>query len=350
MTRRSGGVRRTLGLLAAVWLLSRAAAADAADVLVVRPTLDDRFIEEIFHRVGGELRVHAFVVREQQPSGDDVSMAEARALLAGSGAAACISFIWQGDTSVVRVWVAGPSGTPALFEAVSLQRTPDVPTVLAARAVDLLTVALDRNRPLAALPPGGSPVADSTAPTLTVAPPAAITAAPRDWSLAVGAALIIGGGRFGNAAGPELALARALARRWAIGVRLAAPLWGQRLGNDDASAKQTQALGLIEGQTLLASWRALAVRARVGLGADYLRINGDVVPAVASAMPAQATAWVATAAAGVALSLAVSPRVAVDVGGGVCAAWPRPHIHLGHETVALTQPQPSLTVGVRFDL
>jgi hypothetical protein len=42
--------------------------------------------------------------------------------------------------------------------------------------------------------------------------------------------------------------------------------------------------------------------------------------------------------------------VAVDVGGDVVAAWPRPHIHLGHETVALTQPQPSLTVGVRFGL
>ncbi|HEY2899512.1 MAG TPA: hypothetical protein VGL59_02970 [Polyangia bacterium] len=347
MTRRPGGVRHTLGLLAAVWLLSRAAAADAADVLVVRPTLDDRFIEEIFHRVGGELRVHAFAVREQEPSGDDVSMAEARALLARTGAAACVSFIWQGDTSVVRVWVAGASGTPALFEAVALQRTPDVPTVLAARAVDLLTVALDRNRAPA---PHAPPVADSTAPTLTATPPAAASAAPPDWSLAVGAALIASGGRFGNAAGPELAVARALTRRWAIGVRVAAPLWGQRLSNDDGSAKQTQALGLLEGQALIASWRALGVRARVGLGADYLRVNGDVVPAVASVVPAQATAWVATAAAGLALSLAVSPRVAVDVGGDVVAAWPRPHIHLGHETVALTQPQPSLTVGVRFGL
>src|SRR5258708_35131390 len=207
--RTAARVARMMIVLASALAATESAARAASDVVVVRPRAPDAFVDEIFHRVGGELTLHGFAVRPQDAvDGDDLSLAQASALLARTGAGACVGFLSRGDASVVRVWVAGKGGAPSLFEAVSLQRTPDAPTILAARAVDLLTAAL--GQPQA---PAGPPV------VVAAAPPVQPPAAPPRFFLGVGASLIGRGEGFGAAAGPLLSLEGVVSPRLWLGGR-----------------------------------------------------------------------------------------------------------------------------------
>jgi hypothetical protein len=321
------------------------ATARAADVLVVRPSVSDPFVDEIFHRVGGELRLHAFSVRQDEAAAEDISLGDAQELLSRTGADACVSFISRGEVSVVRVWVAATGAAPRLFESVSLHRTPDVPTVLAARAVDLLIAALDEVRPRAApATPAGAPTADLVAHVEEPAAP------PSPWSLGIGSVALAGGSHFSAAVGPEVAAVRALSPRFAAGLRLAGPLWGARHAAADASADLIQGRALLHFSATLGAWRALSARLRAGVGAQYIHVAGRVAEGIASIRATTDGGWTVAGTAGLDVAVALSSRLAVGLGADAGILWPRPRIEVGRDTVRFDQFRPSLTLDVRFNL
>ncbi|MEA2699772.1 MAG: hypothetical protein QOI66_4043, partial [Myxococcales bacterium] len=246
----AGAVIVSLAVASAAWA--------ATSVVVLRPLPRDPFIDEIFHRVGGELRVHGFSVQQQDAqTEDDLPLGEARDLLAKTHADACVAFLSRGETSVVRVWVAGQDGAPSLFEAVSLRRTPDVPTILAARAVDLLTSALAQ--PTQPSPPPASPPAASPADTVVAhgnEPPRP----PPRWALAIGSVAALRNAGFGSSLGPQLTLEGTVSPRWSWSARLIGPLWGPRHTNNDASVSLIEGAGLAQAVATLVSWPWLAAR------------------------------------------------------------------------------------------
>lgn len=341
MQRRVGQV-----LAAVVSFLVFGSAAEAVEVLLVRPATSDLFVDELFHRVGGELSLHAFSVRQEEGTAEVVSLSEAQALLTRTGAGACVSFIARTDISVVRVWIAAADAAPQLFEAVSLHRTPDVPTVLAARAVDLLTTALDARRPAVSPPVAAPPetAVDAVTRADRTASPASL------WVLSLGSLIASGGDMFTVAAGPEIAVVRALSPRLAAGLRVAGPLWGARHDAVDAHADLLQGRALLHLQATIGAWRALSARLRAGAGAHYVRVAGRVADDIGSFAPATDQGWTAAAVVGIDVALALSPRIAIGVGGDAGLLWPRPRIEVGRDTVRFDQLRPSLTLDVRFNL
>ncbi|HXI60777.1 MAG TPA: hypothetical protein VNO55_32175 [Polyangia bacterium] len=334
------------GAAAVIVCLTVASAAWAAtSVVVLRPPQQDPFIDEIFHRVGGELRVHGFSVQQQDAqTEDDLPLGEARDLLARTHADACVAFLSRGETSVVRVWVAGQDGAPSLFEAVSLRRTPDVPTILAARAVDLLTSAL--GQPTQPSPP--PPPATTPPPDTLVAPGDERPTAPPRWALAIGSVAAMRNAGFGSSLGPQLTLESVLTPRWSWSARLVGPLWGPRHTNDDATVSLTEGAALAQAVATLISWPWLAARARFGVGGVWLHAAGSVDPAVSSLLGNTQTRLTAVAALGVELIIPLAARVSVGLGGDLFAMWPRPVVDVGHQTVRIAQPQPSAALDLRF--
>jgi hypothetical protein len=217
---------------------------------------------------------------------------------------------------------------------------------LAARAVDLLTAALDEGRPRApaAAAPVTKPAADLIAQRETAAAP------PSPWILGIGSVAVAGGSTFSAAIGPELALVRTLSPRFAAGLRIAGPLWGARHDAADADADLIQGRGLLHLQMSLGAWRAISARLRAGLGAHYVHVAGRVAQGVASIAPTTDQGWTVTGTGGIDVAVALSPRIAVGVGADAGILWPRPQIEVGRDTVRFDQLRPSLTLDVRFNL
>jgi len=182
--------------------------------VLAHPPGADAFLEELFNRVAGELRVHAFApLIEDGPEGEP-SMPHANALLERTGADAAIFLVEQGEASVVRIWIRRRDALPTLLEATALHRGDEVPTMLATRAVDLLRGELGRVAPAPA--PAPTPVA-------VAAPAADVRAAPSRWFLQLGAGTLADPGAFGAAAGPEAALAWRARPQWSFAARVSGP-------------------------------------------------------------------------------------------------------------------------------
>ena len=341
---------RALGvaLAAGTSLAFPAWALAAGDVLVLRPPATDPFAEEILHRVGGELRLHGFVVRQQDAATADPSPDDVRTLLAETAATACVSLVARAEVTVVRVWLASSAAMPALFEAVSLQRAPDVPTALAARAVDLLMAALPDDR--AGTAP--APASNSTPPQLSARAPEAVTgedplAQPYPWTVAAGSLVMGGAGAFGSSLGAQLTLTRQLTSRLSVGLRVAAPLVGAWHTSADAEARLVSEQALLLLQALAASWGRLRVRVGAGAGACTVAVTGRVPEGATSLAPAQDRVWLLAAGVGLDLSLALSARVALGMSGDLAATLPRLSVQVGREVIALGRLHPSLALDAR---
>jgi len=230
----------------------------ASDVVLVQPPAADSFLQEVFHRLNGELRVHGFSTKQESVS-REASLRLARDLLERTGADACMFLVWQGETSVIEVWVAAPASPPVLFEAVALRRSPEVPMKLAVRAVDLLKAALARDR-LAVLP---APTPPAVAMTASVAP---VAPALSRWSVEVGGCFLMDWRAFGAAWGPQILLARAVSDRLAVAVRVAGPAFGAGHSTANAGVDLVQGFGLVEGLAIIARNAGFALRAAAGAG------------------------------------------------------------------------------------
>jgi hypothetical protein len=334
-----------VALAAGTSLALPAWAVAAGDVLVLRPPATDPFAEEILHRVGGELRLHGFVVRQQDAATADPSPGDVRTLLAETAATACVSLVARAEVTVVRVWLASASAMPALFEAVSLQRAPDVPTALAARAVDLLMAALPDDRA------GTAPAlaSSSTPAPLSARAPAGEDplAQPYPWTVAAGSLVMGGAGAFGSSLGAQLTLTRQLTSRLSAGVRVAAPLVGAWHTSADAEARLISEQALLLLQALAATWGRLRVRVGAGAGPCTVAVTGRVPEGATSLAPAQERAWLLAAGVGLDLSLALSARMALGLNGDLSATLPRVSVQVGREVIALGRLHPSLALDAR---
>jgi hypothetical protein len=315
-------------------LLACAGTARAAQVVLAHPPGADAFLEELFNRVTGELRVHAFApLIEEGPEGEP-SMPQAAALLERTGADAAIFLSQQGEASVVRIWIRRRDALPALQEATALHRSDEVPTMLATRAVDLLRSELARAAPA---PP---PVVVSTTP-----PPA--PEAPSPWSLQVGASALADPGGFGAAAGPEAALARRGAGRWSFAARVSGPFWGASASGPEATATLLQGLATLEAWPTLLQGRVLAVHGVLGAGAHFARADGEVIPGVLS-LRAEHHARVSFAAtAGVEAEVILGARLALVATARAAAPLPSLSIVVGRDTHHLGPVLPAGALALR---
>jgi hypothetical protein len=309
-------------------------AARATEVVLAHPPAADAFVEEIFNRVAGELRVHAFAPRiEPGPEGEP-SLPDATALLARTGADAAIFLIQQGDASAVRIWIRRADALPALLEAVALHRSDEVPTMLAARTVDLLQGELGRAARVAAPPP------------VAVAAPAA-SPRPARWFLQVGASALADPGAFGPGAGPEAALAWRGGQRWCLAVRVSAPLWGASASGPEASVTLVQGLATLEVWATLLRGRLLGLRGILGPGVHAASADGEVSPGVLSLRAQHPDRFSFAATAGLEAELSLSPRLALVATARAVAPLPPLSVAVGRDTHRLGPVLPAAALALR---
>ena len=320
-------------------LLGVSEPAWASDVTLVAPAPGDGFIEEVFHRVGGELRLQGIAYDQREGEGEQACP---RALGRTSPrAVACIVVAWQGDASVVRIWVTPPGArTPALLEAVALQRSVEAPTLLATRTVDLLKDALalpspERHRPSEPAP-------------LKPAPPKPEQHESQAFAFGAGFSELGAPSRFGAAWGPYLEFSGRLGERWQLRARLAGPLLGANASNAEASAQLTQGFGQLSVDLLLARLGPCDFTLNGGLGAHFIRVRGKVAQGVASLDARTDDRLGPAALAGLGVSVALGSRVSWVADAHGLLFWPRPRVLIGREWVRLGQPQLLLASGLRF--
>jgi hypothetical protein len=303
---------------------------------VAHPPDADTFLEELFNRVAGELRVHAFAPRVETGPAGEPSMPEAAEVLERTGADAAIFLTQQGEISVVRIWIRRGGALPALFEAIALHRGDEVPTMLAARAVDLLQAELGR----AARAP--APVA----PVVVAAPPP--VAAPPRWSLQLGTTVLADVGGFGAGVGPEVAFAWLGRQRWSFAVRVSGPAWGASASAPEASATLVQGLATLEAWATLLQGRWLCLRSIMGAGAHVARADGDVEPGILSLRAQRRDRVTFAATLGLEAELALGPRVALVAALRAVAPLPPLSIAVGRDERPLGPVLPAAALGVRF--
>jgi hypothetical protein len=325
-------------LLLIAALLTVCARAAAADVVLVHPALADSFIDEIFNRIRGELRARAIPFEEEETDSQD----SAERVLQRTRCVACLFIVWHGDTSLIRARVNDRSPKPpALFEAVALERNPEVPTLLAARAVDLLVEAM-RAQPA----PAHAAATPASAPSR--APEAIVDATPHSerWSLGVGVSELGALSRWGAAWGPQVfALAR-VSPRLKLAARGAGPLTGAHSQNAEASARWLQWLATVELDAQLARFGPVTLAFVGGAGAHYLNARGAVAEGVSSIAPAHEAHWSAALTAGLSSALFLSPRVSLQLDARGLLLVPPPRIAVGAEAVPFGEPALELSLGL----
>jgi hypothetical protein len=317
------------------WLAS-AGAARAAEVVLAHPPGADAFLEELFNRIAGELRVHSFAPRiEDGPEGEP-SMPHATALLERTGADAAVFLTQQGEASVVRIWIRRKDALPALLEAIALHRTDEVPTMLATRTVDLLEGELRRVAPL--------PV---PAPVVTIAAPPPVPDQPSPWSLQLGAGTLADTGGFGAGVGPEAALAWRGRARWSFAARASGPFWCTTASSTDATARLVQGAATLEAWPTLLQGRVLALRGVLGAGAHVVSADAELRPGVLS-LSAQRRDRVSFAAtAGLEAELALGSRLALVATARAVAPLPPLSIAVGRDTHRLGPVLPAAALALR---
>jgi hypothetical protein len=330
-----------LGLVLVITaMLTISTRASATDVVLVHPVAADPFIDEIFNRVRGELRARAIPFEEEAGSEDSAEPAQ-QAVLQRTHSIACLFFVWHGDTSLIRVWVNdGSPKPPALFEAVALERNPEVPTLLAARAVDLLAAALRTHRaPASSTPPTSAP---------SRAPEAIVDDTPHfsRWSLGAGVTELGAPSPWGAAWGPQIFTAVRLSPGLELDARVAGPLTGARAENAEASARWSQWLGLLAFNAELARFGPGTLGAVAEAGAHYLDARGAVAEGVSSIAPAHQTHFTATVAAGISGAIFLSSRVSLRFDAQALLLVPPPRIAIGGEAASFGEPALELSLGL----
>jgi hypothetical protein len=304
--------------------------------VLAHPPGADASLEELFNRVAGELRVHAFAPRiEEGPEGEP-SLPHATELLQRTGADAAIFLTQQGEASVVRIWIHRRDALPTLLEATALHRGDEVPTMLAARAVDLLQGELSR----VARPP--EPV------QVVAAPPPAVPPAPSRWSLQLGAGALADPGGFGAGAGPEAAFAWHARPRWAFAARVSGPFWGAGVSGPEATATLVQGAATLEAWATLLQGRVLALRGILGAGVHAARVDGDVRAGVLSLQAQRRDRVSFAATAGLEAEAALGAHLALVVTVRAVAPLPPVEIGVGRDTHLLGPVLPTAALALRL--
>jgi hypothetical protein len=332
---------RLLVVLGLAVFFTCSAHAFAADVILVRPAGDDAFIEEIYHRLRGELRAQAVAFEQEEGGANELSEPASQALLGCSDARACIALSWRGEATVIRVWVTEVAGKPAsLFEAAALQRNAEVPTLLAARAVALLSAALRRAE---RSPPNDQPR------VMAQAQPEA-PAAVRSWRIGAGVSGLDFPSRVGLALGPQLSVSHRIAPQLALGAELVAPLLEASVENSEASARLVQGLAALRLEAELTRLGPVSLCLAGGVGAHFLRASGSIAEGIGSLAARSEQRVTLGLIAGGEGVLDLSSRLSLLLDASALLLLPPPRVALGREVIRLGEPGLQLSAGLRFTL
>ncbi len=299
-----------------VALLGAAARADGERgvALIVRGAPPDATAAEVLARVRGELRAARFAVT-LVPAADGAprQLVEAGAHRAGVAAAMGIFF----DAAEPEVWVANARSGRTTVEPLMPPDGERRPSVLAAKAVELLKAALIE------VPSGERPAPPVSAPAVVATSPAP---APRRRILLAGGGWWRTGGV--RTLSPSLSFAWLGAGRGHLGARLvAAGLGASAAATADAgTARVGQDLALLEA---LACWRparGLRTCAAVGGGAGLLAVRGTGAPGYEGI---DHTLWSGLAAAGAGLVWTPRSGIALGADARALGAWPSTEVRIG---------------------
>ncbi len=314
--------------------------AFAADVVLVHPAGADPFIEETYHRVRGELRAQAIAFEQEEGGANDLSGPASQALLGRGAARACISFNWHGEATVIRVWVIEAVGKPPnLSEAVALERNDEAPTLLAARAVDLLSSALRR--------------AERSAPSQKRLIPRPARESPGrsgPWLIGGGMSGINFPTGVGFAFGPQVSVVRRVSAGLGLVMHASAPLLGARVENSEASARLVQGLAVLGLEAELLRLGPIGLSLDGGLGVHFLRAAGSVAEGIGSLAARRERRLTLGLVAGAEGSLELSSRLSLVLGASALLLLPPLQIALGRETIHLNEPGIQWCGGLRFAL
>jgi hypothetical protein len=331
-------------LLVAAILLGTgvAGAASAYTIEVARPDGADHVLVESFSRLCGELRMYGLqvgILEAGEPS--RFSDRQAGEGTGGSDVVGGVALARTPGQASARIWIAAKdTGKESVRITVSVDDA-DAPSLLAIRAADLLRASLrdfhGAQLPEPAPPPKASEVVDARA----AAEPTHFE--PARWSVTAGAVALVELGRLGTGWAPSIEVQRRMSDRWALGVSLIAPVYGQSYAADGASAGLRQELVTASAALRLVGQGRLTVDVVQGLGVGHFSVHGT---ASSPWVGQDSSAWAAVSSTGAAAGLRLSKHLALDLGLAAIFLVPRPVVDVGRDSHVVRQPLLSANAGL----
>lgn len=265
---------RLLLLSGALWCLAHSAWAQR--VLVVEPPPDDVVLFEAFGRLRAELALHAFEVVVFESRARSSSPEELEAEAQAREAFAAIALQRHPSGTSADVCIVDRVTGKTVQRRLAIEGSPDGPTLLAIRAVDLLRVSLLE------LSSGQKPAADvlgvDRAP-----PPSQVRQFVHEERLfqVRSGAVTFAEPTLGASLGVSLSVRVRPIPRLLLGLQLGGPAFGGEYSASSGSASVRQEYALVDASWNLASSTAGARwewGPRVGVGVSHLEASGRVTP------------------------------------------------------------------------
>jgi hypothetical protein len=315
-------------------LVSSAAHADSARVVLVRPAGHDTIVRETITRIRGELVADGFevsVVDAAPGAPRDAVLADAGQ---GGTPAATIGLFLDADARSAKLWIVDRLTNKTVVRGVELNGSARgyAPEVLARRSVELLRASLLEimvdERPV---PPerAAARAQASTWATRPLEPP------PPRWAAEAGAQ-VLGVSGVGSAVMPIARVRLALNQR--LGARLSLAGLGTRPRVESAggSATVNQSLGLLEVVADVIPRGRLTPSISLGAGAYHIGVKGSATTPYVGQSDDR---WVFAGDAGAGLVLALSPSFGLALESHVTLVTPYPVIRfLDEGSVSVNNP------------
>lgn len=314
--------RAVLGVLVvtAMLLASRAARAESALVVLVRPSAQSGVVTEAITRIRGELIADGFEVSiVDAPPGSDPASVLARADQQ-TGAAATLGLFLHADASAAELWVIDRLTSKTVVRSVEIGKSPSAsaPEVLARRSVELLRASLLEILVDAQKRPSTTPAPRAQASRWVAR---ALEPHRSSFGIEAGAQVLGGFGGIGAAVMPIGRVRVGLGERFVARLTLSGLGSRPRVESPEGTARVRQELGLLEllGEIAPRSWLRPAVS--LGAGAYHLAVDGTANWPYAG-LEGDRFAFAADAGAGLALSLTPSFALSLEAHALLVAPYP----------------------------
>jgi hypothetical protein len=310
-------------VMSTISLAARPLRAEAALVVLVRPSAQTAVVTEAITRIRGELVADGFEVSiVDAPPGSDPASVLTRADQQ-TGAAATLGLFLRADASAAELWVVDRLTSKTVVRSVEMSKSPatSAPEVLARRSVELLRASLLEILVDAQKRPSPTP-----APRAQASRWAAQALQPRhsNWGVEAGAQVLGGFGGIGGIGAAVLPVGRV---RVVLGERVHTRLTLSGLGTRphvaaaEGTATVSQELGLLEviGEIAPHFWLRPAVS--LGAGAYHIGVDGSANWPYAGASGGR-FAFAADAGAGLACSLTSSFALSLEAHALLVTPYP----------------------------
>jgi hypothetical protein len=314
--------------------------ARAQRVVLVQTGARDPMLEDAWHRLVAELRIHRFE-SETVELAEGVDLAQALADTArAKEAIAAVALVRQNETTAVDVWLIDRVSGKTTLRRIVVRPGADASSVLAIRAVDLLRASF-REFGAGERPP--TDVADVDRRPVPEAVRAMSEEPPPVVTLAAGAMMLVEFPGFGAAFGPSLGAFVRAADRFAVGAGVAGPLVGAKFSAHSGEASMTQALGIFEARLSIVQSRAFQAGPSLSFGAYHVGAAGIARPPLVSR---EDDTWAAIGGGGGFFQARLWGDVSASLSARVFGVVPQVGVAVGDDVRVIRFPIVETSLGV----